>query len=632
MRTGTATQLSPIARKQRALAGLGFLGAAGSSVWSGPPVGEGAGKGAETGAMQGAALGTSIMPGIGTAIGAVVGAIGGAIAGAIGKQDPEIQNFSQAIALWQQNPDAIYKLANKYLVLAGFFDLTPQQAGKIRIYRKYGRMGEEPFTRDLTAQVYQAAQTGAIVPSDSAVSVYQKVILPWEDSWGFGPEPPNPHSDFMDRLLTGMIFDYVTGYGPGHWYSRSGPLPASFSSIPPFQFPVVAAAPTSPTVGAAPSVAAIPKTLQYGSLYTNERANLTAGVSPVTTAIGDAAGNIFELGPAIGNGTAPLYVNGTLAGSNANAATVAIHAGQAYLKPSPGTWGDGSTTYLYSNGSWGASSDPFVVNAAKTQAIPVPSTAPQQPTAPVTVLSTDGSTVTAPGTALKNANGQLLYFGAQASGDPNNSHGYPVWINGGQNGYLLGMLLVGGQVYGQNDTDWFQWTGSNWIRLSGPPQFGSASTSTTTAITTTPPATSTVTSAPTSTAVTVPAGFTLVGTANNLQAYLGPDGLYYSWSGTNMTPLTGTLVGMSGLAATVISGQVQTTTAPATSTVQSLPSVYSSQPDYSSYQPPITQRTQSQPVTTAPAASSTSAVPTWAWLGAGVAALYMVMGHRRGRA
>lgn len=615
--SGTALHLSPIARKQQTLAGLGYLGAAGASVYSGPPVGVGAGKGAETGAMQGAALGTTIMPGIGTAIGAVIGAIGGAIAGAIGKQDPEINNFNAAIALWQQQPDAIYKLANKYMALAGFFDLTPQQAGRIRIYRKYGRMGEEPFTKDLTSQVYQAAQTGAISPADSAVSVYQKVILPWEDSWGFGPEPSNPHSDFMDRLLTGLIFDYVTGYGPSHWYSRSGPLPASFASIPPFQFPgQISATASTATVAQPPAPGG---SLQQPTAPTNILGTDGATVTAPGTALRNAAGQLLYFGaqragdPNNVHGY-PVWVNGA---QNGYLQGMLLSSGQVY--------GQNDTNWFkWSGSSWGVVSGP-------------PGSAPAQPVAPVTVLSSDGATVTTPGTALKTASGQLLYFGAQGSGDPNNVHGYPVWVNGSQNGYLLGMLLAGGQVYGQNDTTWFQWSGSGWNALPGPPQFGTSNTSTSqgtpattatvTSVSTTPVTSTPITSVPppTSTAVSVPAGFTLVGSANGLQAYLGPDGLYYSWSGASMSPLTGTLVGLNGTAANVISGQVQTS-APATSATQSLPSVYTPPPDYS-YQPPAAPQQSLVPV--AAPTSSSAGIPTWAWLGAGLGALYLLTGKRR---
>jgi hypothetical protein len=217
------------------------------------PIGQGTGQGAVTGASEGASIGSAI-PVIGTAIGAVVGAAVGAIAGSINKMDPEQRNFDQAIAVWQQNPAAVFNILNKYLPLAGFFDLTNSQAGKIRIYRKYGRMGEQRFVNDMMGLVLNAAQTGQIGPADTPMSVYSKIVLPWEDSWGFGPEPPNPHSGFMDNLLTGLIWDYTLG-NQKNWTARSGDYP--FANLPPFSLPM-AQTPSTAAPVAAPAVVAQP--------------------------------------------------------------------------------------------------------------------------------------------------------------------------------------------------------------------------------------------------------------------------------------------------------------------------------------------------------------------------------------
>jgi hypothetical protein len=218
-----------------------------------PPVGAGTGAGASIGASQGAAIGSAIVPGIGTAIGAVVGAIGGAIAGSIDKKDPEQYNFDAAVSLWQQNPNAVYSIGNKYLPIAGLFDLTLRNA-QIPIYNRYnrqaGRGGEEKFTHDLAMQVYQAAQSGQIGSQDTAQTVFNKVIQPWINSWGY-PPMNDPHQDLINRLMVGMIMDYVTGAAPQVWRARGGDLPASFSSIPAFSLitPTSSATPSPQPVG-----------------------------------------------------------------------------------------------------------------------------------------------------------------------------------------------------------------------------------------------------------------------------------------------------------------------------------------------------------------------------------------------
>src|SRR5215471_9927922 len=126
-----------ILRRRRALAGYGAVG-----IQTGVGAGAGAAQGASTGATVG-----SVIPVVGTAVGAVVGAVVGAIAGAIGKKDPEDANFQQAEAIYQaQGQQGILNIGNKYLVLAGLFDLHPNQIkGNIPIYKKYGRMGEQHF-------------------------------------------------------------------------------------------------------------------------------------------------------------------------------------------------------------------------------------------------------------------------------------------------------------------------------------------------------------------------------------------------------------------------------------------------------------------------------------------------------
>jgi outer membrane lipoprotein SlyB len=229
-------------RRRRGMAGFGA-----TSV--GPPVGAGAGAGAEIGASQGASIGSAIVPGIGTAIGAVIGAIGGAIAGSINKKDPENVNFDQAVAIWQANPNNVYAIGNKYLVLAGLFDLNLKNP-HIPIYQKYGRMGEQKFVNDLVGVIYRAGLNGQITAQDTALTIMANVVQPWINSWGYGAMQ-DPHADMINRLIVGMILDYVTGTWKNQWYAVGGDFP--FGSLPTFTLPQAAApAPTSATAVAAP--------------------------------------------------------------------------------------------------------------------------------------------------------------------------------------------------------------------------------------------------------------------------------------------------------------------------------------------------------------------------------------------
>lgn len=202
--------------------GLGTLGA--STV-------QGAAKGASVGASVG-----SYVPVIGTAIGAILGGIGGAIASAFSRQDQEVQNFDQAQAIARANgPQAVVNIANKYLVLAGLFDLQPKQIkGNIPFYTQYGRMGEQRFVADMMTRIYQAAQSGQITGSDTPQSVYQKVVLPWMNNFGKG-SLQDSNAEMITWILIGMIAEYIGGFQT-RWYSRGGQN--EFGSLPKFALPL----------------------------------------------------------------------------------------------------------------------------------------------------------------------------------------------------------------------------------------------------------------------------------------------------------------------------------------------------------------------------------------------------------
>lgn len=292
----------------------------------GPPVGAGAGAGAEIGASQGATIGSAIVPGIGTAIGAVIGAIGGAIAGAINKKDPEQRNFDQAVALWQQNPAQVYSIGNPYLALAGLFDLNIKT--NIPIYKKFGHMGEAAFVVWLCNTVYQAAQTGQIGASDTALSVMSKVVQPAIDAWGYGPMS-DPHADLIQRLIVTMILQYCAG-AQTNWYAIGGDYPAQFRSLPAFKFPAQAGPTASPTPSPMPSNPAPSNYAQSGSY-------LTAGTpGSIVTPQGawqlSGAGIITLNGSAVGYTPAYTQSVGTLGLLYSNGQTYAYNSdGQSYV-------------------------------------------------------------------------------------------------------------------------------------------------------------------------------------------------------------------------------------------------------------------------------------------------------------
>lgn len=204
-------------------------------------------------AVAAGAAGGSFVPIIGTAIGAIVALV---LSGAFSHRvDPEVGNFNNAIALYQsQGASGILNIADKYLVLAGLFDLEPNQVkNNFSPYQHYGRMGEQRFIQDMCNLIYSAAQSGQITANDTVESVFANVVNPWIQqmgSWG----PNNANYGMMQAIMLGLIAEYITGLWKQRWFARSGDMPNW--QIQPFNLPQVQqAAPMLPasTASATPS-------------------------------------------------------------------------------------------------------------------------------------------------------------------------------------------------------------------------------------------------------------------------------------------------------------------------------------------------------------------------------------------
>lgn len=200
------------------------------------------------GAIGAGAAAGSVVPIIGTAIGAIVGLIASGVFNR--KKDAEDANFQQAMAIYRQNPNGVYDIGNKYLVLAGLFDLHADQIkGNIPIYKKYGRMGEYRFVTDMMALILQAAQSGRITVNDTPQSIFGRIVQPWIDGFGFGAMNDS-NTDMINRILLGMTAEYVMG-GQAAWSAIGGQFP--FTSLPKFALP-----PAAPVAASAPPPLALP--------------------------------------------------------------------------------------------------------------------------------------------------------------------------------------------------------------------------------------------------------------------------------------------------------------------------------------------------------------------------------------
>ncbi len=245
----------PLASVQ-ALRGFGFLGDTGLTQGitgvkagvSAAGISTSIGAGVASAIGAGAAAG-SVVPIIGTAIGAIVGLVASGVFNR--KVDPEVGNFNNAMALAKaQGPAAVLNIQDKYLVLAGLFDLHPDQIkGNIPIYKKYGRMGEQKFVTDMCNLIQQAANQGIITANDTVQSVYDKVVAPWINGFGFGAMQDS-NSDLITYLLLGLIGEYVSGQYKTRWYAVGGQF--AFGNLAPFTLPSASAA-VAPTQSGTPT-------------------------------------------------------------------------------------------------------------------------------------------------------------------------------------------------------------------------------------------------------------------------------------------------------------------------------------------------------------------------------------------
>lgn len=230
--------------------------------------------------IAGAAAAGSFVPIIGTAIGAIIGLVASGVFSH--RTDPEVGNFNNAVALFNSNPQAIYNIADKYLVLAGLFDLeTSQIKGNIPIVKKYGRLGEQKFTNDMVNVIQQAALAGQITGNDTPQSVMNNVVQPWINSFGYG-SMSDTNGNMITAIIVGMIAEYVTGLYKTRWFARSGDFP--FGNVAEFYLPGPATSAPAPSVTAGPTPSPIlaPSTAQ--GTVPSELQGYLAGQVPITGA------------------------------------------------------------------------------------------------------------------------------------------------------------------------------------------------------------------------------------------------------------------------------------------------------------------------------------------------------------
>jgi hypothetical protein len=179
------------------------------------------GSDALSGASTGAAIG-SVVPVVGTALGAVIGGAVGALSSLAGpgKKDPETQIWDSYLPAVSKNPDIAKSVDNPFIMMAGLFD---ERSSTLPMYQKYGRMGENKFTVDMTQQINQGLASGTISKTDDPSTVYSKVVAPWVASMGKGWSGVGAeYTKATQGLLQQMTAQYMNGSYQKNWKAIGG--------------------------------------------------------------------------------------------------------------------------------------------------------------------------------------------------------------------------------------------------------------------------------------------------------------------------------------------------------------------------------------------------------------------------
>lgn len=459
---------SPIARMQRAyyprephplahLQGLGRFGVFGDLTQGITGVKAGVSAGTTTAAIgtgiasaigAGAAAG-SVVPIIGTAIGVIVALVASGVFNH--RVDPEVGNFNNAMALVRaQGPTAVLGIQDKYLVLAGLFDLEPGQIkGNIPIYKKYGRMGEQKFVMDMCALIQSAANQGIITANDTVQSVHDKVVQPWIDSWGYGPMSDS-NSQMIDMLIMGLIGEYVSGQYKQRWYAVGGDF--AFNNLPLFALP--AASGVTPTTSGTPvptttpppaaAAAVTPSTYglsysrtdpQYGALYVrpNDPNTYTwVNGAPVAITLATPTPTTVQPPNVTQTSAVPVPAGFTLIGSSNN--LPAYQGPDGYFYSWSGTVMSPLTGYLQTSSGQGAQVTGGALATAPAQPVPSLSTNTQAGVSPY-AASPSYSPYVAPSVPLPAVTSAPVAAGVDTSA-------LPSWLTWGAVASVVGIMVM----------------------------------------------------------------------------------------------------------------------------------------------------------------------------------------------
>jgi hypothetical protein len=169
------------------LAGLGLLGASAPAALGGASMATLAGFGP-----------------VGLAA-AAIAAIGASLVNTKEYGDKALSNYWKAV-----DQGRGFGAAPPEELAQGFINFYRTNKNEFPGQAKYGRTGNEDFVYDMTQVINDAVKSGKVDKNVDPATMYQKVVQPWLNSMGSGPQNEDARR-IQDFMMTDMIHNFMAG-------------------------------------------------------------------------------------------------------------------------------------------------------------------------------------------------------------------------------------------------------------------------------------------------------------------------------------------------------------------------------------------------------------------------------------
>lgn len=137
--------------------------------------------------------------------GAAIGAIGASLVNTKEFGDVALRNYWNAVdagrGIGETDPNELAQ---------GFINFYRTNKNEFPGQAKYGRTGNEDFMQDMKRTINSAIEQGTITPSATPQEIHAKVVQPWLDTMGQGPQNAEARA-IQDFMMQDLIASYQRG-------------------------------------------------------------------------------------------------------------------------------------------------------------------------------------------------------------------------------------------------------------------------------------------------------------------------------------------------------------------------------------------------------------------------------------